>query len=184
MNTNTVLVILALLIVGGLGYYYFMSGDEDVTPTPAPSESNATPDDVTGSGDATPTDESDEATDESAESEGEVDNVDESLRGEDKGGDGPSVTTVTLDSFNYGYSQDEIRVEEGDTVTLTLTNSDGLHDWMLDEFDVATEQINEGETTTVTFVADAAGEYEYYCSVGNHREQGMVGTLIVEPADE
>jgi len=32
----------------------------------------------------------------------------------------------------------------------------------------------------VTFVADKAGEYEFYCSVGQHRANGMVGKLIVK----
>lgn len=34
--------------------------------------------------------------------------------------------------------------------------------------------------TSVTFVADETGTFEYYCSVGNHRGQGMIGKLIVE----
>ena len=43
----------------------------------------------------------------------------------------------------------------------------------------------EEETTTVTSakaklsVDLKAGEYEFYCPVGNHKEQGMEGTLIV-----
>jgi len=86
----------------------------------------------------------------------------------------------TLDSFNFGYDVTEIRVQEGDTVTINLTNSEGFHDWVVDEFDAATEKIREGGLTSVTFVADKAGAYEYYCSVGSHRAQGMVGTLIVE----
>ena len=92
----------------------------------------------------------------------------------------PTEHEFTLDSFNYGYSEDELVVQEGDTVTINLTSSEGIHDWVLDEFDVASEQISADGETSVTFVADAAGEYEYYCSVGNHRAQGMVGTLIVE----
>lgn len=90
------------------------------------------------------------------------------------------VREFTIDAFNFGYSMEEIRVNQGDTVVITLTNSDGFHDWVLDQFDASTAQIQEGETTSVSFVADAAGTYEYYCSVGNHRAQGMVGNLIVE----
>ncbi|MDO8658241.1 MAG: plastocyanin/azurin family copper-binding protein [Candidatus Levybacteria bacterium] len=39
-----------------------------------------------------------------------------------------------------------------------------------------------GQTDTVEFTADTAGTFEYYCSVGNgyHKEQGMVGTLVIE----
>jgi len=40
--------------------------------------------------------------------------------------------------------------------------------------------VTPGTPTSVTFVADKTGTFEYYCSVGNHRAQGMVGKLIVE----
>lgn len=86
----------------------------------------------------------------------------------------------TLNAFSYGYSQPVIRVKRGDTVTINLTNGGGLHDWVVDEFGVATERIQAGETTSVTFVADKTGTFEFYCSVGNHRAEGMVGNLIVE----
>jgi plastocyanin len=91
-----------------------------------------------------------------------------------------SEQVFTLDSFNYEYSQEEIRVKQGDTVTINLTNSEGYHDWVVDEFDVATAKINNGESASVTFVADKKGTFEYYCSVGIHRQMGMVGILIVE----
>ena len=88
--------------------------------------------------------------------------------------------TFDIDSFSFGYSMEEIRVPLGATVTINLTNSAGFHDWVVDEFDAATEKIQAGGNTSVTFVADKQGAFEYYCSVGNHRAQGMVGTLIVE----
>lgn len=88
--------------------------------------------------------------------------------------------TFTLDSFNFGYSLEEIRVPVGTEVTINLTNSGGFHDWVVDEFSAATDKIGEGATASVTFIADKEGSFEYYCSVGSHRAQGMVGTLIVE----
>lgn len=91
-----------------------------------------------------------------------------------------TVKSFTIDSFGFGYSESEIRVKKGDTVTINLTNSDGFHDWVVDEFDAATPKIRAGETSSVTFVADKIGTFEYYCSVGSHRAQGMVGNLIVE----
>ncbi len=79
----------------------------------------------------------------------------------------------------------DIVVQQGDTVEVTLCVTGGTHDWVVDEFDVATDIISEGdECSTVEFVADEAGEFEYYCSVGNHRDEGMVGMLIVEAADD
>ena len=34
--------------------------------------------------------------------------------------------------------------------------------------------------TFVEFTVDKTGTFEYYCSVGQHRANGMVGNLIVE----
>ncbi len=88
--------------------------------------------------------------------------------------------TFNVAATNHAFSVKEMRVKKGDTVTINLTNSEGFHDWVIDEFDAATEKINTGGSDSVTFVADEAGTFEYYCSVGNHRAMGMVGKLIVE----
>jgi plastocyanin len=81
---------------------------------------------------------------------------------------------------NFMFSMKEIRVREGETVTINFTAGEGFHDWAIDEFDSKTAQVRPGTPTSVTFVADKKGTFEYYCSVGNHRAQGMIGTLIVE----
>ncbi len=86
----------------------------------------------------------------------------------------------TVKGSNYAFDVQEIRVKEGDTVTINFESSEGFHDWVVDEFDAATAKVRPGTPTSVTFVASKAGTYEYYCSVGSHRAQGMVGTLIVE----
>ena len=96
-----------------------------------------------------------------------------------------SVKTFSLEGVNYDFLRDGeeepvLTVQQGDTVRITLTSTDGFHDWVVDEFDAATEKVRTGETTTVEFVADQKGMFEYYCSVGSHREQGMIGTLVVE----
>jgi len=88
--------------------------------------------------------------------------------------------TFDVDGFNFGYSLSEIKVNEGDIVTINFTSSDGFHDWVVDEFDAATAKIQTGGNTSVTFVADKKGSFEFYCSVGQHRANGMVGTLVVE----
>lgn len=92
----------------------------------------------------------------------------------------PAPATVNITGKSFEFSQSEIRVQEGQTVTVNFTSTGGLHDWVVDEFDAATGKVSTDGSTSVTFVADKAGTYEYYCSVGNHRAQGMVGTLIVE----
>lgn len=91
-----------------------------------------------------------------------------------------AVHVFDIDMFNFGYSVGEIRVRQGDTVTINVTNSNGVHDFVIDEFNVRTSQIGPGRTESVTFVPDRTGTFEYYCSVGSHRASGMVGRLIVE----
>ncbi|AUC60616.1 hypothetical protein AA637_05350 [Cyanobacterium sp. HL-69] len=74
-----------------------------------------------------------------------------------------------------------LSVPQGSMVEVTFCSTGGTHDWVVDELNVATEQVSDGdECSTVEFTADQVGEFEYYCSVGNHREEGMVGVLIVE----
>ncbi|MDQ5952387.1 MAG: plastocyanin, partial [Patescibacteria group bacterium] len=70
-------------------------------------------------------------------------------------------------------------VQKGDTVRIIFKNEDGFHDLKIDEFNVATKQIQGGAEETVEFVADKAGTFEYYCSVGKHRDMGMKGTITV-----
>lgn len=94
----------------------------------------------------------------------------------------PSAGTVkefTVTGKNYSFAPATLTVKKGDTVKITFVNEGGFHDLKLDEFNVATRQLNGGSQETVTFVADKAGSFEYYCSVGTHRQMGMKGTLTV-----
>lgn len=104
-----------------------------------------------------------------AEAEGIVD-----VTGEDG-----EVKEITVQNDRLSYVQSEIRVNQGDTIRLTFENTGGRHDWVLDEFDAATEVIRGGESETIEFTADEAGEFEFYCSVPGHRQAGMWGTFVV-----
>jgi plastocyanin len=86
----------------------------------------------------------------------------------------------TVTATNLSYAPKQLKVKKGDTVVITLMNAEGFHDFKIDEFEVATNQIGTDEEEEVEFVADKAGTFEYYCSVGKHRQMGMVGKLIVE----
>lgn len=90
-----------------------------------------------------------------------------------------------LEGENFRFLMDgveapELRVKQGDRVRIEFTSVSGFHDWVVDEFNAATEKVNEGGSTFVEFTADKKGTFEYYCSVGRHRENGMFGSLIVE----
>lgn len=93
---------------------------------------------------------------------------------------------ITMDTGEFFFAPAVITASPGQAVSITLTNTAGQmpHDFVIDELDVASEQIMNGEQTVVTFVVpeNAAGEeYEFYCSVGDHRANGMVGTLTILP---
>jgi plastocyanin len=94
--------------------------------------------------------------------------------------DAGTVKEFTVTGKNFSFSPSVIRVKKGDTVKITFKNTGGIHDFMIDEFDVATPQTQDGASETVEFVADQAGTFDYYCSVGQHRQNGMEGQLIVE----
>jgi nitrite reductase (NO-forming) len=57
---------------------------------------------------------------------------------------------------------------------------DMMHTFVLDDFNVRTDILKSGSEETIEFGADKAGTFEYFCSVGDHRQKGMVGNLIVE----
>lgn len=98
--------------------------------------------------------------------------------------DDPDVLIV-MDGGMFWFEVDgernpDIRVRAGDLVRIELRSVEGRHDVVIDELGVASDIIGAGESTFVEFVADQTGEFEYYCSVGSHREMGMAGTFIVE----
>lgn len=90
------------------------------------------------------------------------------------------IQTIEVEGGSFYYAPDEIRVKRGEPVRITLNSVDAMHDFVIDELDVKTPVIQAGETATVEFTPETAGEYTFYCSVGQHRQLGMVGTLIVE----
>ena len=91
-----------------------------------------------------------------------------------------SVKSFTIVGTNFKFSTAEIRAKRGDTVRIIFQNGGGQHNWVLDEFNAQTNILQAGEEQTIQFVADKAGQFEYYCSVGQHRQMGMRGLLIVE----
>ncbi|MEI7709622.1 MAG: cupredoxin domain-containing protein [bacterium] len=98
----------------------------------------------------------------------------------------PPITTTapvkefTVTGSNYSFTPSTMTVKKGDKVKITFKNMNGFHDFKIDEFNVATAKIQGGAEATVEFVADKAGSFQYYCSVGSHRANGMWGTLVVQ----
>ena len=90
------------------------------------------------------------------------------------------VTGDHLRFFIDGIENPEMRIKQGDKVRIEFTSTEGFHDLVLDEFNTATQKVNAGGSSSIEFVADKKGIFEYYCSVGQHRKNGMRGIFIVE----
>ena len=92
-------------------------------------------------------------------------------------------TEYDIDMTNFAFSVSQMQAKPGDTITINLTNSQGIHDLVIDELDAHSEHLDKGQTDTMTITIpeniEPGTEFEYYCSVGNHRQMGMVGTLTI-----
>lgn len=90
-----------------------------------------------------------------------------------------AVKEFTIVSDHFSFAPNSMQVKKGDHVKITFSNPAGTHDLKIDEFNVATPKLSGDQNAVIEFVADKAGSFEYYCSVGNHRALGMWGTLVV-----
>ena len=92
----------------------------------------------------------------------------------------PMSLTFDVVGGNFFYVPNVIHAKKGDTIKINFANGGGFHDFTLDEFKIKIGPLKDGETKSVEFVVDKTGTFEFYCSVGNHRQMGQKGTLIVE----
>lgn len=90
------------------------------------------------------------------------------------------VRIIEVEAGSFYFRPNEVRVKQGERVRIVMKSVSMMHDFVIDELNVRVPVTSSGDTATVEFVADKVGTYEYYCSVGQHRQQGQVGTLIVE----
>ena len=89
------------------------------------------------------------------------------------------VLSVKVEGGSFYFKPNVIEAKLGQTVKVELTAVSLQHDFVIDALGVKVPVTPSGKSSTVEFTADTLGEFEFYCSVGNHRQQGMVGKLIV-----
>lgn len=86
---------------------------------------------------------------------------------------------ISVEAGSFYYKPNLIRVKKGEKVKLTLNSVSMMHDFNIDELGVKVPITKSGDSSTVEFTASKVGEFEFYCSVGQHRKMGQVGKLIV-----
>ncbi|MBI3955442.1 cupredoxin domain-containing protein [Candidatus Gottesmanbacteria bacterium] len=91
-----------------------------------------------------------------------------------------NIKTIEIEGGSFYFKPDKITVKAGDRVKILLKSVDKIHNLYIDEFNVKSSDAKSGEATIVEFTAGKKGSYEFYCAIGQHRQMGMVGTLIVQ----
>lgn len=100
---------------------------------------------------------------------------------------GPDGVHVYMTAIRSHFTPDIIRVKQGETVHLHITNLeqalDATHGFSLDSYNISLS-LEPGEHANVTFVADAPGVFPMYCTEfcsALHLE--MAGYFLVEPTN-
>ncbi|TSC69534.1 MAG: blue (type 1) copper domain-containing protein [Parcubacteria group bacterium Gr01-1014_70] len=178
-GTVVILVVIAILAIGGVFYYKGAKNQKEAleAPLPPPSEDMVLPppreatieigaeDEIlTVPGDSSPAGSSENG----------------SINGTPYVVDGHPLREFAITGQNYAFSVKEMRVKKGDFVHVNFTSNDGMHDWRISEYNKGTEIVTAGKSSSVEFVADKVGTFEFYCGVGSHRAMGMVGKFMVE----
>jgi plastocyanin len=107
---------------------------------------------------------------------------------DDDGGDGGDAAggeTVELVATEFAFDPADVSVEAAGETTFTLTNEGEFPHALEIEgsgLEEETEELGPGESASLTVDLEP-GEYELYCPVGDHRDQGMEGTLVVGGAE-
>jgi plastocyanin len=94
-----------------------------------------------------------------------------------------TATSIELGMVDVAFEETELRIPANTDVTITAVNKGSLpHTFTITDV-VDTGEVAGGDSGEVTLNMPP-GEYEYFCAIPGHREQGMVGTLIVEEGGE
>lgn len=90
------------------------------------------------------------------------------------------IKEIVVEGKAFEFTPDTITVKKGEKTRIVFKNTGGTHDFNVDELGIKTKIINTGEEDSVEFTAEETGTYEFYCSVANHRQMGMKGTITIE----
>jgi uncharacterized cupredoxin-like copper-binding protein len=90
--------------------------------------------------------------------------------------------TLNISETEFKLAPADFTVAEPGVVEFVVKNDGGtVHALEVEgatgEFE--TEEIQPGKSARLKADVSEAGSYELYCPVGNHRDQGMVGELVV-----
>jgi nitrite reductase (NO-forming) len=92
-----------------------------------------------------------------------------------------AVKSFAVTGSEFAFAPDTFSVNKGDKVRVVFTNNGKFpHNFTITELNVQGNTVSPGGSDTVTFTADKAGTFTYFCSVPTHKDKGMAGTFIVK----
>ena len=105
----------------------------------------------------------------------------------DESASGDILRTIQISEKEFSLSPSTVTLEETGTYEFEVTNDGQItHALEIEEegggAEAETGDIAAGETKTLRFTFSAEGSYELYCPIGNHKAQGMRGTIVVGSA--
>lgn len=99
----------------------------------------------------------------------------------DSGGTAKVIPEIVVTGGEYSFSPSTISLTLGEETKITFKNSGAMpHNFVSDELNLSTKTIGPGLEDSITVKVEKAGTYTFYCSVGNHRQLGMEGQLLVK----
>jgi uncharacterized cupredoxin-like copper-binding protein len=108
--------------------------------------------------------------------------------GSSNGGDeGDVLQTIQVSENEFSISPASIELPRAGRYEFAVTNDGQIsHALNIEESgggnEVESGDIGPGEKKTVRFTFSGDGSFEMYCPVGNHKDQGMEGTITVGSA--
>jgi len=90
-------------------------------------------------------------------------------------------TSVDIAASNWKFTPGTIQLHVGQTTTLHLTSSDGVHGLQSDELGIPQTTIAAGSVKTITITPKKAGKYVLHCTVfcGNgHADMTLTVTVV------
>ena len=117
------------------------------------------------------------------------------------GGESEPSTDLEVAVSEFEFSPNEWTVPSGEEISIDITNEGTvLHEWvlmqpgvsieseadlpeteeeLLADFVFVEDEVEAGDSKTLTFTAPAAGTYQVICAIEGHFDGGMEGTLTI-----
>ena len=100
---------------------------------------------------------------------------------DDGGGEGDgggSEAQLEVTAVDFAFEPSSLEVGEGGATLVLANDGEFPHALAVEGGDAATDTVDAGGSTELSLDLDP-GSYTIFCPVGDHRDRGMEGTLVV-----